>query len=459
MPKGSFSNATIASKATDHHDLAPDTKEVLERCDRLAEHSDEDDCLTRSFLSKALEDAMITVAGWMQQAGLETERDHAGNLIGSYRCGRVDAPLLVLGSHLDTVRDAGRYDGALGVLLAIAVAERAAKEPLPFDLDVIAFSDEEGLRFGAPFLGSKGLVGALEPGAFELCDGDGISLRQVLERWNDSPAGRQPNRYEGRRLLGYIEAHIEQGPVLEQEELSLGVLEAIAASSWMRLSLVGRAGHAGTTPMSLRRDPLPAAAEIVLEAERLALADGELVATVGRLQAKPGAGNVIASEVELSLDMRHPEVRRLEQAVESMLEACRRIADRRGLDFEAENLHFEAGVHASPELSKRLEQSAEKAGIKTRPLVVGAGHDALIMARHMPVSMLLLRCPGGLSHHPDEAVLAPDVDDTLRCLHGFVDSLAAELRSEQVDGAEEMHPDSTTPASADPHEHWTEAGG
>lgn len=426
----------------------PGAATLLARCDQLGGCSDETDRLTRSFLSPALEEAMTVVAGWMQEAGLETERDGAGNLIGSYCCGQADAPVLVLGSHLDTVRDAGRYDGALGVLLAVATAERTvagaappAAPKLPFDLDVVAFADEEGLRFGAPFLGSKAFAGSLEDSVLDLRDTEDVSLREALARWSGAPVTLPlPYRYQDRRMLGYVEAHIEQGPVLEQQNLSLGILEAIAASCWLRLSLTGAAGHAGTTPMSLRHDPLPAAAEIVLAAERLARDDGEMVATVGRLEALPGAGNVIAGHVELSLDMRHADISRLEKAVESMLERCRQIAARRGLGFEAETLHFEPGVHAAPQLSARLERAARASGIETMPLVIGAGHDALVMARRMPVSMLLLRCPGGLSHHPDEKVLAGDVEDALCCLHGFVAGLAADLRLQDIDPAPEILP-------------------
>ncbi|MEO1083409.1 MAG: allantoate amidohydrolase [Acidobacteriota bacterium] len=401
---------------------------ILRRCDELSRISEEPDRLTRGFLSPAMDDATTLVARWMQEAGLDTELDAAGNLIGTRRSERADAPIFVMGSHLDTVRDAGRYDGVLGVLLAIDAAHRIGGRGLPFDLEVIAFADEEGLRFGAPFLGSKALIGELGDDLLELYDADGDSLREVIDRWNrdqtGAPAADIRCRYAGRRCLGYLEAHIEQGPSLEESGVPLGVLEALACSWWLRLRFSGRAGHAGTTPMALRRDPMPAAAALVLEAERIALATPDLVATVGRLEATPGAGNVIPGDVEMTLDVRHPDADTLSRAVDELLSAAASFAAKRGLGLTSETLHREAGVTAAPELSRLLEAAAADADVPVDRLVVGAGHDALIMARRMPISMLLLRSPGGVSHHPDEAVEPGDVDDAARVMLRLLERLA-----------------------------------
>ncbi|MEM8932856.1 MAG: allantoate amidohydrolase [Acidobacteriota bacterium] len=397
--------------------------QVLKRCDELAQISDEPDCITRSFLSPAMDETMTRVAGWMQQAGLSTELDGVGNLIGTRSSGLDDAPVLVLGSHLDTVRDAGRYDGVLGVLLAVAATEHLSAGSLPFDLEVVAFSDEEGLRFGAPFLGSRGLIGALDPELLALCDGDGITMADAIRRWGGEPTALG-DRYTGRDVLGYLEAHIEQGPCLEAEDRPLGILEALSGACWLRLRFEGRADHAGTTPMDLRRDPMPAAAEIVLAAERLARSIDGMVATVGRLNATPGASNVVAAAVEFSLDIRHSDGRSLAAVVDEIVESSGEIAERRGLRFEHEVLHRQDAVAADPRLSMLLTEAAEGRGIETDTLVVGAGHDALIMARRMPIAMLLLRTPHGISHHPDEAVLPDDVDAAFRVMVDFVQRLA-----------------------------------
>ncbi|MEM1179597.1 MAG: Zn-dependent hydrolase [Acidobacteriota bacterium] len=398
--------------------------EILRRCDELAEFSDEPHRITRGYLSPAMDQATECVARWMEAAALETELDGAGNLVGIRRSTVADAPVLVLGSHLDTVRDAGRYDGVLGVLLAIAAAQGLDGRPLPFDLEVVAFADEEGLRFGAPFLGSKALIGELGDDLLELSDAGGAHLRDVIDLWNRRHSGGPPPplrcRYRDRRPLGYVEAHIEQGPRLESCGTSLGILEAIACSWWLRLRFTGRAGHAGTTPMALRRDPMPAAAAVVLEAERLARGTPDLVATVGRLEVAPGAGNVIPGAVELTVDMRHPDHATLDRQVQALLLTAKQLADERGLGFSSETLHREAGVGADPDLSSRLEGAAQAAGIDATRLVVGAGHDALVMARRMPVTMLLVRSPGGLSHHPDEAVALEDVDAAYRVMRGFL---------------------------------------
>lgn len=398
-------------------------EQILARCAALGRISDEPGRITRAFLSPAMEEVTARVAGWMEQAGLDTELDAVGNLIGSHACGRDDAPLLVLGSHLDTVRDAGPYDGVLGVLLALAVVEALAGVPLPFDLEVVAFADEEGLRYGLPFLGSQALIGELDPAFLERRDEDGIAMGEAIRAWGGDPDAIRC-RYTGRRLLGYVEAHIEQGPLLEYQDQPLGVLDAISGTRWLRLCFRGRAGHAGTTPMALRRDPLPAAAEVVLAAERLARDEAHLVATVGKLRTSPGASNVIPGRVELSLDMRHPDNDRLEAMVAQLLVFCRQLASARQLGFEHEVLNRQHGAEADPRLSDLLAAAVAAGGHRGERLVIGAGHDAMIMARHMPMTMLLVRSPGGISHHPEETVLPADVGAAFDALCTFVRHLA-----------------------------------
>lgn len=400
-------------------DLPPSATRVLGRCDELARITDEPGGITRGFLSPAMARVNQCVETWMRQAGLQTQQDAAGNLIGQRSGPTADAPVLVLGSHLDTVRNAGRYDGVLGVLLAIDAVAALGDEDLPFAVEVLAFSDEEGLRYGVPYLGSQAMIGELHPEWLERVDEQGISMQQAFDRWGSDPFSMNC-RFDGRLCLGYLEAHIEQGPQLEHRGQALGVLDALCCASWLRCRFVGQADHAGTTPMDLRRDALPAAAELVLEAERLGQQTDDLVATVGCLQPTPGAGNVIPGQVELSLDLRHPRRDILDEAIHHMLRSGETVALRRGLAFEHEILLHQDGITADPELSESLADAAMTSGFSAPRLVVGAGHDAVVLARRMPVTMLFLRTPGGLSHHPDESVLAPDVDAALQTMTRFL---------------------------------------
>lgn len=409
--------------------MGPSTEEatasILERCEALARITDEPGRITRGFLSPAMAEVTTLVARWMEEAGLQTELDFVGNLIGTYPCTDDDAPVLVLGSHLDTVSDAGRYDGILGVLLALAAVEALKGAPLPFALELVAFADEEGLRYGVPFLGSRAMIGALDPAWLRRRDREGVTMADAIKAYGGDPTEVRC-RYAGRRMIGFVEAHIEQGPTLEQRGLPLGILEALSGACWMRIRFDGRAGHAGTTPMALRRDPVPAAAEMVLAVEHLALREPGLVATVGKMRPSPGASNVIAGSVEMSLDIRHPDDRCLARSIESLLDSCRGIARSRDLQLHHEVLHRQRGVEADARVSALLRETAIAVGVETGELVLGAGHDSLIMARIMPMAMLLLRSPGGVSHHPDEVVLPGDVGDAFDVLHAFIQRLARE---------------------------------
>ena len=396
---------------------------ILDRCAELATITDEPGCITRGFLSPAMRRVNQCVGQWMREAGLEAHVGPAGNLIGVRPGPFAEAPVLVLGSHLDTVRDAGAYDGVLGVLVALEAAAGLGDRALPFSLEVIGFADEEGLRFGAPFLGSRGLMGDVDAELLARQDAEGSSVADALKAAGCNPDEIE-RRYRGRDPLGYFEVHIEQGPQLEARDLSVGRLRSLTASCWLQLSFQGRAAHAGTTPMALRRDPMPAAAELTLAAERLARDDGRLVATVGKLECRPGAGNVIPCAVDLSLDLRHPEDAPLKSAVDTLLEQCRTIAESRGLSFDFQVLHHQGAVTADPELDSVLVEAAAGVGIDLPELDVGAGHDALILSQHMPVTMLWVRSPGGISHHPDESVRAQDVAAALRVTEAFIDRLA-----------------------------------
>ena len=395
----------------------------------LAQVTDEPGQLTRTFLSPAMRRANALVATWMRAAGLATREDTVGNLIG-----RLEAPTaprartLLLGSHLDTVRDAGRFDGALGVVLPIvALAElRRRGVTLPFDVEVLGFSEEEGVRFASAYLGSKGYCGQLRAADLKLTDAVGLSVRTALETL--TPTAQSfvlPRRaHAPRDLLGYVEVHIEQGPVLEAKKLAVGVVSAIAGQTRAKLAFHGRAGHAGTTPMPLRRDALAGAAEFTLAAEALARRTPGLVATVGTMSVAPGAANVIPAMATFSLDLRHPRdvVRR--SALRQLRATAARIARRRHLMFKWTPTQDNAAVACSPTLTATLTASVRAVQGKTLALSSGAGHDAVVLSALTPVAMVFVRSRAGLSHHPDEFSSPADIALALEVLIDFLARLA-----------------------------------
>jgi allantoate deiminase len=395
----------------------------------LAQVTDEPGQLTRTFLSPAMRRANALVARWMRAAGLKTCEDSVGNLIG-----RLEAPAaprvrtLLLGSHLDTVRNAGRFDGALGVLLPIvALAElRRRSIKLPFAVEVLGFSEEEGVRFASAYLGSKGYCGQLRAADLKLTDAAGLSMRSALETLTPSahPFVLPRRVHEARNLIGYIEVHIEQGPVLEAKKLAVGVVSAIAGQSRAKLAFNGRAGHAGTTPMNFRRDALAGAAEFTLAAEALALRTPGLVATVGTMSVAPGAANVISATATFSLDLRHPRdvVRRI--ALRQLRATAARIARRRHLTCTWIPTQDNAAVTCSPALTAALAASVRAVQGKSLALPSGAGHDAVVLSGLTPVAMLFVRSRAGLSHHPDEYSSPADIALALEVMIDFLTRLA-----------------------------------
>ncbi len=412
------------------HSLAQAARRLSLRIDQLARVSDERGATTRTFLSPGMRRANALVGGWMKAAGLGVREDAAGNLIGRTRTPARGARTLLLGSHLDTVRDAGRFDGALGVLLPIAAVEliRGWGLDLPFAVEILGFSEEEGVRFSSAYLGSKGYVGVLRSSDLRLRDREGISVGEALagRRGRFSPPAPAHARGE---LLGYVEVHIEQGPVLEAAGLAAGVVSAISGQTRARVVFTGKAGHAGTTPMALRRDALAGAAAFVLAVEALAGARPPLVATVGILVARPGAANVIPGEAELSLDVRHPVDARRRAAFARLKAAARAIARKRGLSVSIEVTQDNAAVDCSRELTRLLARSVRRHEGRSLSLPSGAGHDAVIVSRIAPVAMLFVRCRGGLSHHPDEFVHPGDLEAALRIVVDFIVSLAPRIKT------------------------------
>lgn len=391
--------------------------DVLTRCATLGAVSEEPERLTRRVATPALARAADVVARWMEEAGMTTRRDAVGNVVGRYGGG---GRPLVLGSHLDTVPNAGTFDGPLGIVAAIAVVERLAEggtQP-SVPVEVVAFADEEGTRFGTSFLGSAAYVGAFEPPWLELEDAEGISLGDAIRASGGDPeaavAGRPPE------LAGYLEVHIEQGPVLERESLPVGVVTAIAGQTRARIALTGEAGHAGTLPMDARHDALAAAAEIVLAVERRGRAEQGLVATVGSLALSPNVGNVVPGEVRLLVDMRHPDDAVRRRAAEELRAEAASIAAGRGVGTEWTTRYDTPAVVLDEVLRGRLVEGIRARGLPVRELASGAGHDAVMLSRVCPAAMLFVRCAGGISHDPRESVTEEDVAVALDVLEHAV---------------------------------------
>jgi allantoate deiminase len=399
------------------------TTQTLARCEDLGRLSEEPNRLTRTFLSYPTKQAHTLLTMWMREAGLTVRTDAVGNVIG--RLDGASPKTLLIGSHIDTVPNAGKFDGVLGVILGIALARGVQQMglQLPFSLEVVAFSEEEGVRFALPFIGSRALVGNLTPDLLEKTDAAGVTISQAILDFGLNPF--ELGSAKAQNLIGYLEFHIEQGPVLESKNLALGVVQGIAGQTRATLSLTGKAGHAGTTPMHLRQDALVAAALVVQEVERLAKATSGLVATVGKLEVEPGAGNVIPEKVSLSLDVRHLENPIRKRAVAELLDFAWQTARKRNLAFSHNILLEQPASPCDEMLSGFLGDALEDTGRKRFELASGAGHDAMILAQVTRTAMLFLRSPGGISHHPSEAVNAGDVRAALEVGFGMLEKLAA----------------------------------
>jgi allantoate deiminase len=400
--------------------------EVVARCRELARISEEPDRLTRPFGSAAMTRADALVGGWMAEAGLAVRTDAVGNLIGHLPGSDPAAGTLLLGSHLDTVRDAGAFDGPLGVLAAIAaVARRREAGPLPYAIDVYAFADEEGLRYGTAYLGSRAVAGTFDPGVLDLVDADGIPLRDALARFGGDPDAIASASRRGDRLLGYLEVHIEQGPVLDDLGLAVGVVSAIAGATRAEVRFDGRAGHAGTVPMAARADSACAAAELVLAVETIGRDTPGLVATVGHLAALPGATNVVPGAAVASLDVRHADDAVRRPAVDRLRAQAQQIAMRRGVSVTWSPRLDASAVAVDAALTEELADAVADAGLPVTRLTSGAGHDGVALADLTGVGMLFVRCACGLSHHPDELVRVEDVAVALDVLDRVLGRLAA----------------------------------
>ena len=402
---------------------------ALELCSRIAACTETPGQITRRFLSEPMHAVHALLREEMEGLGMEVRVDAIGNLRGVYGGREAEdsdaagARRLLVGSHVDTVPDAGAFDGVLGVAVGLALVRSLGGRRLAYGVEVIAFSEEEGVRFKLPFLGSRALIGELGAEEMARVDAAGCTVAEAVRGFGLDPEEVASAALDVAGYLGFLEVHIEQGPVLEAMGLPVGVVEAIAGQTRMQVSFAGKANHAGTTPMRMRRDALAAAAEWVLEVERTAGETAGLVATVGSIEAMPGAANVIPGRVVLSLDVRHAQdgVRGL--AVESLLEDGRRIGGRRGVGFEAKETSRQHAVAMDAGMREGLMRAVGAVGLTVHRMVSGAGHDAMVMARVMPAAMLFVRSPGGVSHHPEEAVLVADVQAAIEVCLEFVEGL------------------------------------
>jgi allantoate deiminase len=388
-------------------------QKIVDRCRELARVTDVPGETTRLFLSPATRDAHTLLGHWMRKAGLDVRTDDAGNLRALRRSPKLGAPTLVLFSHIDTVPNAGAFDGPLGVILALAALEELGATPLPFDIEIIAFAEEEGARFGFPFLSSLAVVNQLDEAHLERTDKEGVSVAQAIRDFGLEPARIPETCPLAANTFGALEVHIEQGPVLEAADASLAVVEAIVGQSRFLLTFSGQANHAGTTPMPLRHDALVAAAQWIVEVEHYASNYQQLVATVGRVDAYPGATNIVPASVHATLDVRHPKDESRHAAVAHLLSKAEHAGGLRGVTVHAKVLAEQKAVALDRDLTTHLHQAAERAGFDAQPMFSGAGHDAMILAPHVPTTMLFVRSPGGLSHHPDEDVRVQDVEAAL----------------------------------------------
>jgi len=399
-------------------------EQVLARCDRLASFSEDSGSLRRTFLSPPMRDVHREIASWLDPLGINPRVDAAGNLHALYPPGWNSGPRLLIGSHLDTVPNAGHYDGILGVVIAAALIEAVNGEQLPYAIELIGFSDEEGTRFGIPFIGSRALVGRVDDSLLSQQDATGISVRRAIQDFglnSDDIA----NAGLSQDVRGYLEFHIEQGPVLEQLGLPLAAVEAIAGQTRMEFTFLGRANHAGTTPMRLRADAVAGAAEWITIVEQEANATPGLITTVGSVTTLPGVANVIARETRVALDIRHRSDDIRLRAIEQLTAQANQICQRRGLSIKHNTRLNQSAVAMDAFLVDQIEIAIHAAGSNPHRMVSGAGHDAMILAEKLPSAMIFLRTPGGISHDAAESVLMQDVEKALACGIYLLHQLAA----------------------------------
>jgi allantoate deiminase len=404
-------------------------EEIVRRIEALGAISETPGQLTRIFLTPELRAAADLLLQWMREAGMAAHLDAIGNVCGRYEGERPGLPCLMLGSHYDTVRDAGKWDGPLGLITAIScVADLNRRDVrLPFAVEVTGFADEEGVRYASTLLGSRAVAGTFDESVLGVKDQAGVAMRDALVEFGLDPDHIGAAARARRELLAYVELHIEQGPVLEGLHLPVGVVTAISGATRLAVSLTGMAGHAGTVPMALRRDALTGASECIIEIEEFCRTDPDgLVGTVGYIHAAPGATNVIPGQVSFTIDMRAPDDTHRKLAVADVVRRIEAIAKRRRLALQIDVTHENRSVPCAPWLRGQLSRAVAAEGFRVFELPSGAGHDGMAMIDISDVGMLFVRCRGGISHHPDEHVDLADADAGARVLLRTIENFVAE---------------------------------
>jgi allantoate deiminase len=398
---------------------------VMQACEALGKLSQSNEYIDRRYLSQEHKAANALIASWMQERQMITWQDAVGNIWGRLESNNHNAKSVLFGSHLDTVVNGGKYDGMLGVIAPLALISMLTDTglELPFHIDIVGFCDEEGTRFGSTLLGSRALTGTWQKQWADLQDIDGISMRQAMLDFGLDFAAVNTAKISASSLLAYIETHIEQGPVLDDKELAVGIVTAIAGAKRLQISVSGMAGHAGTVPMENRHDALVGASEMILAVERLAR-DGSIVATVGKINNSPNAVNVISGYSEFSLDVRSEDDTERDRHLEYILQAFAEISKRRSLSLKINLTHEAPTVLCSEKLIQQLGEASIRANQAPNntpfKLISGAGHDAMAMADICEVGMLFVRCDKGISHHPKETIAEQDVAATLHVLYEFI---------------------------------------
>lgn len=400
-------------------------QKIMQWADHLATFTAMQGGLLRAYLTAEHKLAHQQIEQWMQQAGLQTWEDSVGNQWGRKLSANPTLPTVLIGSHSDTVANAGKYDGNLGVLLAIEAMTQLMGEELPFHVDIVAFADEEGTRFNTTLIGSSATAGCFKPEWLAVTDNQGISMAQAMTDFGLDPMRAGQDKRNADDILAYLEVHIEQGPVLEDLNLPVGVVTGIAGAKRYQFKLKGMAGHAGTVPLALRKDAMSGAAQMIGTIEQFAFDHG-IVATVGRCDVFPGAVNVIAGEVHFTVDIRSQSQSTLESCCDKLLQDLTDIADKRQLTLTHEKLYQAEAVLCSDNLQQKWSEVVEKHTQKAPCfLSSGAGHDAMVITNIADIGMLFVRCEKGISHNPREQVMVSDVAVALNCLIDMVKKLAA----------------------------------
>lgn len=396
-------------------------EQCISRADELAACTESPGILKRTFMSDPMREAHHLVRKWMESADMQVRVDPLGNIIG--RLQGKGSKIFLTGSHLDTVPDAGKYDGMLGVLIGIAAAQAIGAKNLAHHFDTIGFSDEEGVRYKMPYLGSLAVAGQFKEEFLARVDEKGVTMADAIRNFGLNPADFKSAAYDFSDVAGFAEVHIEQGPVLESENLALGAVTGLVGQSRVKLYYRGQASHAGTTPMRGRRDAFAALSELNVFVEKYALSMPALVATIGMAQVRPGGANVIPGEVYFSLDIRHGDQPALDKATEVILVEAGAIAKRREIKLEIDTKEAQAVVKCDASLVNKMAAAMDFHSYKNFRLASGAGHDTAIMSKVTPTAMLFIRSPGGISHNPIETVTVDDVAAAIEVFVTFLNSL------------------------------------